>query len=206
MKITISKSQWQEMGKKAGWMKKKAEQGKLIQSIPSKINIYYGGSVAGSTTINGMTLHLEYANGMSELLPANSEIGGNIWGVIGELFPRLFQQKDMKDMVQKNHPASVQPPATASSHNQKHLKAANLPYPEPKTDPATERELDKMFQGVKDRWAISVKLVDICLQKLNDVRRTALSGGLDTTEALEIKNEINKILDNLIEHVDDIND
>jgi hypothetical protein len=44
MKITLSKSQWQMIGKKAGWMKKEATLAEQYfisrRQLPAKINVY----------------------------------------------------------------------------------------------------------------------------------------------------------------------
>ena len=38
MKIKLSKSQWEEFGKQAGWIKKEAA-GKILKEIPAKIQV-----------------------------------------------------------------------------------------------------------------------------------------------------------------------
>ncbi len=41
MKIKLSKSQWEKMGKTAGWIKKQAA---ITQQFPAKINLYGNGN------------------------------------------------------------------------------------------------------------------------------------------------------------------
>jgi len=55
MKVTISKSQWQEMGKTAGWMKKEA--GKDLGEIGT-ISLF-ARNIKDAATVGSMPIHLE---------------------------------------------------------------------------------------------------------------------------------------------------
>jgi len=82
MKIKLSKSQWEKMGKEAGWIKK-ASLGQAIKSFPARINFYKSGNnaVAMGSTYKGLIMQLEYdINGSQAVLPlnANDQFGGQI--------------------------------------------------------------------------------------------------------------------------------
>jgi len=74
MKIKISKSQWEETGKKAGWMKKEAV---VTKQFPAKINVYGAGNAIPTPGAGQQGFQLEIEVQIGPLI-YNAIIGQNI--------------------------------------------------------------------------------------------------------------------------------
>ncbi len=113
MKLKMSKSQWERIGKKVGWMEKRAA---VTRQFPAKLNLY-GGNNAVQQGAAGQPFTLEveiqigqntYQIPLGQNIPETQEL----YQVIGEFVKQPAQVAPVNDVITKNVPPAPTNPLT----------------------------------------------------------------------------------------------